>query len=78
MPIGADELENLGLPVKAPKVQVAPRPSDQVLLQAAEAENRQKLWRWFVAATLAVLLTESALAGWTARRTAVQSEEVPS
>jgi hypothetical protein len=78
MPIGADELETVGLPVKAPKVQVVTRPAEQALLQAAEAENRQKLWRWFVAATLAVLLAESALAGWTARRATAQIEEVPS
>ena len=30
-----------------------------------------------VAATLAVLLIESALAGWTARRSGLQTEEVP-
>lgn len=79
-PLGPDELENLGLPVKQPKVAAAVvRPAEQqALLQATEAEGRQKLWRWFVAATLAVLLVESALAGWTARRAAVQSEEVPS
>jgi hypothetical protein len=43
-----------------------------------EAEGRQKLWRWFIAATLAVLLVESALAGWTARRTSLRPEEVAS
>jgi anti-sigma-K factor RskA len=46
-----------------------------VLLQAAEAENRQKLWRWFIAAALIVVLLESALAGWTARRLGAKPEE---
>jgi len=48
------------------------------LLQGVEAENRQKLWRWFIAATLAVLLAESALAGWTARRSALRTQEATS
>jgi hypothetical protein len=37
-------------------------------LQGAEAEGRQKLWRWFVVATLLFLLGESFLAGRAARR----------
>jgi hypothetical protein len=49
------------------------------MLQGMEAEGRQKLWRWFIAATLAVLLVESALAGWTARRAvAAKTAEVAS
>lgn len=67
-PLAADELERLGVPV----TQVAPKPAqagdNKVVLQGIEAENRQKLWRWFIAATLAVLVMESALAGWTARK----------
>ncbi len=78
-PLASDELERLGLPVAQPKIATVPKTeSEKALLQAAEAENRQKLWRWFVTATLAVLLIESALAGWTARRAAVSTEEVPS
>ena len=49
----------------------------QTMLQGLEAESRQKLWRWFIAATLAVLLVESALAGWTARKS-VKTAEVSS
>ena len=67
-PLGPDELERLGVPV----TQAAPKPAEpgdnKIVLQGIEAENRQKLWRWFIAATLAVLLVESALAGWTARK----------
>lgn len=73
-PLSTDELEQLGVPVA--KVQTAPKPTAEqtTLLQGVEAENRQKLWRWFIAATLAVLLFESALAGWTARRAARAGE----
>ncbi len=77
-PLGLDELELLGVPVTrqaAPAAVLAP--ADKALLQAGEAENRQKLWRWLVAATLAILVLESALAGWTARRSVVKTEEVP-
>ena len=76
--LSADELERLGVPVTQPHPENAKAaPVNKALLQAAEAENRQKLWRWFLVATLAVLLVESALAGWTARKSALQSE-VPS
>jgi hypothetical protein len=44
------------------------------MLHNTELESRQKLWRWFIVGALAVLLVESWLAGWTARRGAVQNE----
>jgi hypothetical protein len=67
-PLDADELNRLGVPV-AREDSTEPGLTEHTnLLQGMEAENRQKLWRWFIAATLAVLLVESALAGWTARR----------
>ncbi len=69
-PLPEDQLERYG----APGPQAVPEPVQaarrEALLQGAEAESRQKLWRWFLGATLAVLLIESALAGWTARRQA--------
>ncbi|MEO6244850.1 MAG: BatA domain-containing protein [Opitutaceae bacterium] len=74
-PLAADELEQLGVPVARLKADVAVASENKTLLQGIEAENRQKLWRWFVAATLAVLLIESALAGWTARRPALETQE---
>ena len=67
--------EQLGLPVAKIKSDVAVPVENKTILQGLEAENRQKLWRWFIAATLAVLLVESALAGWTARHSARQTEE---
>jgi hypothetical protein len=36
---------------------------DAAKAQAAELENRQKLWRWLVVAALVVLLLETLLAG---------------
>ena len=77
-PLGADELEQLGLPLAKMQAATTPRGETTTLLQGVEAENRQKLWRWFIAATLIILLVESALAGWTARRSALQTEEVAS
>lgn len=77
-PLGGDELEHLGLPV-TPESAVAALPvEDKTTLEGAAAENRQKLWRWFIVATLAVLLLETAVAGWTARRTEIKSVEVAS
>jgi hypothetical protein len=67
-PLSADELEKLGVPVTAPVAPEKASKEDKVQLAGIEAENRQKLWRWLIAATLAVLVIESALAGWAARK----------
>jgi hypothetical protein len=69
-PLPIEELERLGAPLarKKPAVVVSD-PAHEALLQGGAAESRQKLWRWFVIATLVILLGESALAGWTARKT---------
>jgi hypothetical protein len=75
-PLAVDELEQLGVPVARTQTAAASPVENKTLLQGIEAENRQKLWRWFIVATLAVLLVESALAGWTARRSTLQTEEV--
>lgn len=76
-PLSSDELERLGVPVSAPVETKTPSKEDKVLLQGIEAENRQKLWRWLIAATLAVLVIESALAGWAARKQSLKTEESP-
>lgn len=75
-PLSTDDLEQLGVPVARPKAEVVATVENKTMLQGIESENRQKLWRWFIAATLAVLLVETALAGWTARRAAMRTEEV--
>jgi len=43
-------------------------------LRDAEIEGRQKLWRWIIVATLAILGVETWLAGWTMRRDLTPSE----
>jgi hypothetical protein len=75
-PLSPDELEHLGVPIAQPKTAATTSVQDKRMMQAVEAENRQKLWRWFIAATLAVLLAESALAGWATRKSTLQTEEV--
>ncbi len=61
-PLGAEELERLGVPVT--RASVTPGvPAVPATLLGAEAEGRQKLWRWLVAAALLVLLAETFLAG---------------
>lgn len=67
-PLAADELERLGVPLTPAETKPVVTGDSKIVLQGVEEENRQKLWRWFIAATLAVLLVESALAGWTARK----------
>jgi hypothetical protein len=60
--LGAEELERLGVPVT--RASVTPGvPAVPATLLGAEAEGRQKLWRWLVAAALLVLLAETFLAG---------------
>lgn len=67
-PLASDELERLGVSLTPAEAKPVVTGDSKIVLQGVEAENRQKLWRWFIAATLAVLLVESALAGWTARK----------
>ncbi len=76
-PLDRDELAGLGVPLARPAAEAAPAPAAATLRQGAEAENRQKLWRWFIAATLAVLLIETALAGRAARATLRMKEATP-
>jgi len=67
-PLAVDELERLSVPMAHVSPTVAHETKRKVRLQTAELEGRQKLWRWFIVATLAVLLVETWLAGRTARR----------
>lgn len=71
-PLSIEDLEHLGAPIRNPATpaSVAAPGVAKEELQSLEAEGRQKMWRWFVAATLAVLLGETLMAGWTTRRMA--------
>lgn len=70
-PLAVEEFERLGAPVAVTAVDPARAEERKVVLRGMETESRQKLWRWFIAATLLVLLFESIMAGRAARRTAV-------
>jgi hypothetical protein len=73
-PLPLEDLERLGAPVQRPALATSQAAKRQVELHNAELESRQKLWRWFIVATLAVLLTETWLAGRTARRLTAPGE----
>jgi aerotolerance regulator-like protein/VWA domain-containing protein len=70
-PLNVEELERLGAPLTYRATPAARAAGQEIRLQNAELENRQKLWRWVLVATLAVLLFETWLAGRTARRLTV-------
>jgi hypothetical protein len=80
-PLPADRLESLGVRVDAATSSRAVEPGrPQGAPPAAEAEGRQKMWRWLILAALAVLVVESWVAGFQARRSPPVSnvEPIPS
>jgi Aerotolerance regulator N-terminal/von Willebrand factor type A domain len=68
-PLAQDELARLGVPLGpvADQNTKLARVHQQQLAQS-ELENRQKLWRWILAAALGITLAEITLGGWLARR----------
>jgi hypothetical protein len=68
-PLPMEELERLRVPI-AEKAWGADRQAKLApeLKVAAAIENQQKLWRWLIVAAAVVLLMETVLAGWLARR----------
>jgi hypothetical protein len=68
-PMPIDELARLGVPIGAVTEQAATAARVQKReMQRTELENHQKLWRWLLAAALAITLVEIILSGWLARR----------
>jgi len=68
-PMAPDALARLGAPVGTPGGAPVAATAERLRhLKEAEIENRQKLWRWLIAATLAAVLGEIMLGGWLARR----------
>ncbi len=67
-PMAVDELERLGVPTGHSAPVALTETDRKIRLQNSELEARQKLWRWFIVATLAVLALETWLAGRTTRR----------
>ena len=73
-PRATDELERLGVPMARTTASLVSDADRKVRLQTAELENRQKLWRWFIVATVLVLLVETWLAGWTTAKGKIAPE----
>ncbi len=76
-PLPLEDLEKMGVPVTNPAAAApakAAEPPDETLAGAAEAEARQKLWRWLIAAAAAVLLVETLLGRWFTNRAAAPAE----
>ena len=77
-PLPPERFTSLGVPlrksVRTTPVETAQR---EAQAQAAEIENRQKLWRWLLLAALVVLLLETLIAGKLSRSVAVQTEATP-
>ncbi len=62
-PLPVERLAGLGVPLNQTKVLSAKeRAQREALAQASELENRQKLWRWLLAAAIGCLLLETAIA----------------
>lgn len=70
-PLAAEEFERLGAPMARAAVDPSREAERMVVLRGMETEGRQKLWRWFISATLLVLLFETIMAGRAARRATV-------
>jgi hypothetical protein len=64
----AEELERLGAPLSKPVSAQIAESQRKIRLQNAELENRQKLWRWLILATIFLLLAETYFAGRVARQ----------
>ena len=77
-PLSPEELEQAGVPVSRAVSAPQPETERRTLLQGVEAESRQKLWRWLIAAALAVLLIETVFAGRALRRAGATGGEITS
>jgi hypothetical protein len=77
-PLGTERLSSLGVPLAAmPKPPSPHALKDAARAQAAELENRQKLWRWLIVAALVVLLLETLVAGRLTRLASTTSGAQP-
>jgi hypothetical protein len=74
--LSVEELERLGAPIAQASSSLATESQRKIRLQNAELENRQKLWRWLVIATLLGLLLETFVAGLVARNAVNTPESV--
>ncbi|MFM8619739.1 MAG: hypothetical protein ACKOE8_13570, partial [Opitutaceae bacterium] len=77
-PLSPEELEQAGVPFSRAASAPPPETERRTVLEGLEAESRQKLWRWLIAAALAVLLIETVFAGRALRRAGATSGETTS
>jgi hypothetical protein len=77
-PLTADDFERLGVPLARAAERGRPAAAAAAPSAATENEGRQKLWRWFLLAALAVLILETVLAGRAARRAPTTAAEAAS
>lgn len=74
--LSADDFAQLGITVDADGTPATPGATRAAAQRRLDLERGQKLWRWVLAAAFGVLLAETWVAGWLARRTAVSSGAV--
>jgi len=72
-PLPLDELERLGVPTVNAPAAATMTAQNVSTVQNAELESQQKLWRWFIVGTLAVLLLETGIAGWSMRKQSMKA-----
>ena len=68
--LGRIEPDELALQIEAPTVidDGSPRLTQAVELQREDQERRQSLWRWLLAAALALFILETVISNWVSRR----------
>src|SRR5205823_14025856 len=67
-PLPVEELMRLGVPMKAPEIELSRQAEQKRRLHNAELENQKRMWRWLIVAALVVLLSENWLTGQMNRR----------
>jgi hypothetical protein len=70
----ADELQRLGVPMKAREIPRTAQVAQKRRLHEAELERQQKLWRWLTLAALVLLIAETWVAGWLTSRAVSRTE----
>jgi hypothetical protein len=77
-PLAVEDIERMGISLE-PTSDVAPAAAGQAAQHGsfAQMESQQKLWRWVLVTTLAMLLIEIWLGGWLTRSGPVSEGEQP-
>ena len=70
-PLPIEEVEHLGVTLKPEEIDPIRQLELKRHLQNTELENRQKVWRWLIIATLLILIVETWLAGRLTRQASV-------